>query len=250
MKYQAYHSQFHRLDPLSKIVWLLCVSVLGVYFVDAASQSMLLVIVVITAFIAAKFTPVRLWKMMRLPVLLGLPYFIIQLLFYPGETEWMSFGPVVITYEALNFAAAIVMRLLILVLASMIMIVTTDPRDLVLAFAQKLRVPYRLAFAISIALQFIPILEGEAVLIREAQRLRGQGIARGLRAKIAWHVRFMKAVFIAAVRRVEQIATTMELKGFGRYDVRTYRREIVIPVTGYLLAMSSVCLTFMTIILI
>ena len=49
---------------------------------------------------------------------------------------------------------------------------TTQPRDLLLALAQ-LRVPATLAFMVTTALHFIPVIANEAMTVFRSQRLRG-----------------------------------------------------------------------------
>ena len=49
---------------------------------------------------------------------------------------------------------------------------TTQPRDLLLALAQ-LRVPATLAFMVTTALHFIPVIANEAATVFRSQRLRG-----------------------------------------------------------------------------
>lgn len=241
-QFQEGHSFFHRLDPLSKFIWLLCVSVIALSSEQAISQTVLLMLVILIGAVWVQLPWRTIWRGIRIPFWFGVPYFVLQLLFLPGQTEIFSFGSYTLTAEALDYAVAVTERLLTLVLASFLYIVTTDPRDVVLAMAQKLRIPYRFAFAVSIALRFLPILEAETQLLRSAQRLRG-GDPKGLREKLEWNKRFAFSVFTAAVRHVQQTAEAMENKAFGAARERTYRRQINVPRSGIILSAGSVLLT-------
>jgi energy-coupling factor transport system permease protein len=255
-------SWFHCLDPLSKFVWLVSVSALCLRYETAAMQAVLLAAVVCFGRVLAGLPLLSMWRGIRLPFWFGVPYFFLQLFFLPGETPFVAVGPITVTWEALDFAAAVSMRLLTLFLASLLFIATTDPRDVVLALAQHARVPYRFAFGISIALRFLPILEEEAALVRSAQRLRGYGAFEGSgsrfgsrfgswssswfgswRRRLAEQRRFAFAIFANAVRRVQHIAETMEGRAFGRHPERTYRRTLVISRSGK--AFAAVCLAGM-----
>lgn len=241
-QYQQGVSLFHQIDPLSKFIWLVCISVLSLSHENALGQLILFLTTLIIGIFGAKMSLRTLWRGMRIPFWFGLPYLGLQLIFVPGETELYQLGGFVLTEEALNFAVAISLRLWILVLASLIFIATTDPRDVVLTLAQKLWVPYRFAYAISIALRFIPTLEAEASVIRAAQRIRGQGDPKGLKNKLAWQKRFLMSVFVSAVRRVEKTAINMELRGFDLYPSRTYRRILTLPKKGIALStLSLIC---------
>jgi energy-coupling factor transport system permease protein len=242
-QYQEGVSLFHRIDPLSKFIWLICISILALSHDNALGQMILFLATTIIGIFWAKMSLRTLWKGMRIPFWLGLPYFVLQLVFVSGDTELIRFGSFVISEEALNFSAAISLRLWILFLASLLFIATTDPRDVVLTLSQKLFVPYRFAYALSIALRFIPVLEAEAAIIRAAQKIRGLGSPKGLRNKWAWQKRFIISVFVSAVRRVEKTAINMELRGFGLHQERTYRQPLIFPPRGIALAVISVILT-------
>lgn len=245
-QYRSGRSFFHRADPVSKLLWLVCVSALCLSFGTAAMQGILFAVVLLLGFQAAQLTPRELWRGIRLPFWFGVPYFVLQLLFLPGETQWFAVGPVAITAEALDFAAAVSLRLLTLVLASLLFVATTDPRDVVLSLAQQLRVPYRFAFGVSIALRFLPILEAEAAIIRSAQRMRehaGVQARRSWRQRLAEQQRYALAIFSAAVRRVQHLAEAMESRAFGMHRERTYRRRLSVSPPGKALAAASIAMS-------
>lgn len=239
-QFQQGDSVFHRIDPLSKFIWLVCISSLSLFYENLLGQAILFITITLTGIYWAQLPLYRLWKSIRFAFWFGIPYFILQLIFVSGHTELLNIGNFVLTKEALYYAGAISLRLLSLVLASFLFIATTDPRDIVLILSQKLYVPYRFAYGISIALRFLPILQSEASLIRAAQKLRGQDEAIGLRNKLFWYKRFALKVFISAVRRVEETAIVMETKGFGIHQNRTYRKIITIPAMGIVLSIFSI----------
>jgi len=239
--YRNGRSWFHRLDPGSKFIWLVCASVLCLSRDGAAFQAALLLAVLLFARFAARLSPGTIWRGMRLPFWFGVPYFALQLLVLPADGPAIAFGPLAASAGALDYAAAVSLRLLTLVLAGFVWIASTEPRDAVLAMAQQLRIPYRFAFAVSIAMRFLPMLEAEAAAVRAAQRLRGYGGAswRRPREKLAAWRGFAFAVFANAIRRVQHTAETMDARGFGLHARRTYRRALVVPRSGLALAVVS-----------
>ena len=242
MQYRDGTSPFHRLDPGSKFIWLVCMSILSLCWETTWPQALLFLVIFVIGIIAAQLSLGTFWRAMRIPLWLGVPYFILQLLFVPGETALMTWGPLQLTKEALDFATAISLRLLTLVLASYLFVATTDPRDAILALTQQLRIPYRFAFAVAIALRFLPILEQEASYVRAMQQLRGQEEAynwwNGV-ARFRAFQRFAFTVFKNAIRRVHSIAMTMESRAFGRYSTRTFRRELVVTPAGKMVTFVS-----------
>lgn len=242
-QFQPGTSLFHRSDPLSKLLWLLSVSAIAVAYEEALIQALLLLVLVLIGRYGAGVPYPSLWKGLRLPFWLGVPFFVLQLLFVPGSTRILSLGSLHITTEALDFAAAITCRLLTLVLTSLLYTATTDPHDLVMALTLKLRVPYRFAYAVLIALRFLPVLEAEAALIQAAQKRRGTLAESGWKQKLKRKRQFALQVFISSIRKVEHTALVMEAKGFGASRHRTYRRKLVFRPEGILLAAVSMLLT-------
>ena len=232
-------SWFHRTDPLSKFIWICCVSVLCIGSSDFRVQAALLGTVALTGIVCAGLTPALIWRGIRPMFLFAAPYFFLQLLLFPGETEIWRIGRFALTAEALAFGTAVTLRIITLTLSSLLFIFTTEPRDLVIAMSQQARIPYRFAAGIGIALRFLPILQQEAELIRTAQRLRGRGRPADWRAGLLRQQRFALAVLIAAVRKVETLSAAMELKGFGLHPHRTYRRTIRMTWEGRILSAGS-----------
>ncbi|CAH0118891.1 MULTISPECIES: energy-coupling factor transporter transmembrane protein EcfT [unclassified Paenibacillus] len=242
-QFQPGNSPFHRLDPLTKIIWVLCVSVLTLRYTTALPQAILLAAVLLAAIALAGLRVRVLMRSIRVVLWLSIPYFVLQLLWIPGSTALLRLGPLEITAEALDYSLGITLRLLILFASSLIYIATTDPQDVVLMLAQKLKLPYRFAFGISIALRFVPFLEEEAATIRAAQAIRGLRPAAGWRERWQrWKI-FVAAVFTNAVRRIQTTANAMDMKGFGAHESRTYMRSIAVRRSSVLFAAATIAAT-------
>ncbi|MDP4095605.1 energy-coupling factor transporter transmembrane protein EcfT [Paenibacillus sp. P96] len=216
----------HAVGPLSKLVMLISVSLLGMVWNTVLLQAVLLMVLILAARLLAGVSLPRQFKAMSFLVWMGLPYFVLTLLAVRTGSVWREWGPLVITYEGWNTAGALTLRMFVLFLASFIYIATTNPRDFVQAVHQRLRVPYRFAFGLSIALTFLPLLEEEGKVIAAARRVRGSKPPRGLGGKARWWGGYAQAVLVNAIRRVQQTASAMEGRGFGAYTDRTYLRPV------------------------
>lgn len=247
-QYQSGTSWFHRLDPLSKFIWLACISALCILYSSIQVQLALFSLVIVMGWMAANLTLRKMWHGIRYPFWFGVPYFLLQLIFVTGKTTLLQLGNFVLTEEALMYASAVTLRLLTLVLSSLLFVTTTNPRDLVASLSQQAHVPYRFAFGISIALRFVPLLKQEAMSIQAAQQLRGMSRPQNLLDKLRWRHRFLFALFVGAIRRVEGIANAMEMKGFGMMPLRTWRTEVRMSGGAWLLVVSSISLTISSII--
>ncbi|WP_179031485.1 energy-coupling factor transporter transmembrane component T family protein [Paenibacillus kribbensis] len=242
-QYNGGASLLHRLGPLSKLIWVGCFSLLSMVWESTLHEAALLAVLIVVAWLGARLTLVRQLRAMSFLIGVGIPYFILSILAIREGHTVMSWGPIGITTEGLDIAGALTLRIFVLFLASYIYLSTTDPRDFVQALNLRLRVPYRFAFGISVALTFLPLLEEEGHTIMAARRVRGQEPPRGLRKRLAYWSGFAAAVLVNAVRRVQQTALAMEGKGFGAYADRTYLRELGNDRFGYICAVVAVIAT-------
>lgn len=242
-QYNGGSSPLHRLGPLSKLIWVGCFSLLSMAWDSTIREAALLVALIAVAGFGARLTLARQLRAMSFLIGLGIPYFILSILAIREGNTVASWGPIVITAEGLDIAGALTLRIFVLFLASYIYLSTTDPRDFVQALNLRLRVPYRFAFGISVALTFLPLLEEEGRTIMAARRVRGQEPPRGWGKRISWWRGYAAAVLVNAVRRVQQTALAMEGKGFGAYAERTYLRTLENGRLGYVCAVIAVFAT-------
>ncbi|KKD52610.1 MULTISPECIES: energy-coupling factor transporter transmembrane component T family protein [Paenibacillus] len=242
-QYNGGSSPLHRLGPLSKLIWVGCFSLLSMAWDSTIREAALLVVLIAVAGFCARLTLARQLRAMSFLIGLGIPYFILSILAIREGNTVASWGPIVITAEGLDIAGALTLRIFVLFLASYIYLSTTDPRDFVQALNLRLRVPYRFAFGISVALTFLPLLEEEGRTIMAARRVRGQEPPRGWGNRISWWSGYAAAVLVNAVRRVQQTALAMEGKGFGAYAERTYLRTLENGRLGYVCAVIAVFAT-------
>lgn len=242
-QYSGGSSSLHRLGPLSKLIWVGCFSLLSMAWDSTLHEAALLTVLIIIARLGARLALVRQLRAMSFLIGLGIPYFILSILAIREGHTVISWGPIVITAEGLDIAGALTLRIFVLFLASYIYLSTTDPRDFVQALNLRLRVPYRFAFGISVALTFLPLLEEEGRTIIAARQVRGRKPPRGLRSRLAFWSGHAAAVLVNAVRRVQQTALAMEGKGFGAYTNRTYLRTLENRRSGYICAVIAVLAT-------
>ncbi|MGG3466145.1 energy-coupling factor transporter transmembrane component T [Neobacillus pocheonensis] len=231
-QYQEKKSFMHDIDPITKIVWMMCISVLVFIYETAIPQLGLFFITLFTAFIFARLSPKFVLGGIWIMLLFSIGFFILQVLFVPGHTLLYTFGPLRIYMESLDFATAITFRILTIFTSSLVFVATSDPRDIVISLTKQLKIPYRYAYSIFVALRFVPTLESEARIIEAAQTIRGVGKQKGLKSKAENLKRFSLPLLMGALRRVRVTANTMEAKGYGAYADRTYIRTVKISKKG------------------
>src|SRR6185295_3239912 len=86
----------------------------------------------------------------------------------------------------------------------------------------RLGLPYRAGFVLSLAFRLVPVFLDAALTVRDAQRCRGLDFTRGsVRQRIARYVPVIVPVFIGGLRRADQMAFALEVRGFSSGRVRT-----------------------------
>ncbi|MHA1506602.1 MAG: energy-coupling factor transporter transmembrane component T family protein [Candidatus Asgardarchaeia archaeon] len=135
-----------------------------------------------------------------------------------------SWGPIAISYEAIVYSITVAVRYLSIFPVAAVFILTTDPSKLTVSFS-KLKVPYKIAFAINIALRYLPTLLEDYSMVLRAQMARGleiEGKKAGFISRLKKMVPIMVPMLLMSISRAEQIADAMDLRGFGAYKKRTW----------------------------
>ncbi len=226
-QYVPGHSPLHRLDPRVKVVAVTTLAV--ALFVRDSYAALAVFGAVALAAVLLSGVPLRwFWRGLKpLLWLVGLT-FVVQVLFAPGEA-FFTLGPIHLTWEGLERAAFLSVRLVILVVTGALLTLTTPPVALTDALAwltrplRRLRVPTEeLALMVTIALRFIPTLLMELDTIMRAQRARGAEFARGgLVTRARALVPVLIPLFVVSFRRADDLALAMEARCYRPGLTRT-----------------------------
>jgi len=144
-----------------------------------------------------------------------------------GTTMLLIFILVINSFvRDLNFAVAMVLRLIVLITAFSAFFLTTHPDDLAQALIQ-MKVPFDFAFALSMATRYVPTLAREAQTIMDAQMSRGLELQKGgLTQKIRNLIPLVIPLIVNSVRRAMSIAESLESRAFGAIKKRTYLYQL------------------------
>lgn len=128
-----------------------------------------------------------------------------------------------LTSEQLYYQLLVTLKYVAVLPSVLLFIATTRPPE----FASSLNrvgVPYRFAYAVSLALRYIPDVQRDFRTISQAQQARG--LDTSSRAALATRVRNLVSVLmpllLGALDRIETVSAAMELRGFGRGRRRTW----------------------------
>lgn len=209
-------SLVHRLDPRCKILCL--VAVLGGLFAGTVPSAFILWCLFLLVLCAiSKLSVGAVLRSARSVRALVVITFVLDLFWTPGR-ELVSVGPLSVTAEGLIMAAALSLRLCLLVIFAGLLMMTTSP----MAFSdglERLFSPLRriglptseFAMMMTIALRFIPTLFEETDRIVRAQLSRGADLESGgpIRRARAF-LPILVPLFVLVFRRAETLASAME----------------------------------------
>jgi len=228
------NSIIHRADALSKVAWVLVVVIATFQFQSSIARGIMLLALLFLAVFVAHIPLKAILKVSPLifgvALLLGIFHYAVT----KGVTPLFSIGSFVVMKEPLEDGAAFFFRLAIMVMASFMLIWTTDIRELMTGLV-RLGLPYRFAFAIFMALRFLPVIQQEVDAVRAAHAIRGRAARSQLSHRIRLWQRYLFTVIVNGLRKAENTATAIESRGFGAYPDRTYVKDFRWSVSGILL---------------
>jgi energy-coupling factor transport system permease protein len=240
-QYVPVDSVVHRLDPRTKILATVLLTV-ALFAVSEAAGLAIFTVVLVAVIAAGRISPGYVLRGLR-PVfwLLGFAV-VLQVLFgESGGHPVFHSGPITITRENLAAGAFYGYRLVLLVVSTTLMTFTTSPVELtdglerLLRPLRYVRVPvHELALMMTIALRFIPTLLEETEKIMKAQMARGADFARGSFVRRARAlVPLLVPLFVSAFRRADALALAMEARCYRGGEHRTRMTELRFRAADY-----------------
>ena len=239
-QYYRADSLLHRLDPRVKLVATF-MFIISLFLVKNFIGYIIAALFLATGIALSKVPPKFIFRGMKTIFFLLFITMIFNLFLTPGK-ELVSFWKLTITYEGVQMAIMMAIRLIFLITGSSLMTLTTTPNNLTDGLESLLRplkvikVPvHEISMMMSIALRFIPILMEETDKIMKAQMARGADFESGSiinRAKSL--VPLLVPLFISAFRRANDLAMAMEARCYRGGDGRTKMKPLVYSKTDYL----------------
>ena len=233
LNYIEKDSLMHNIYPLTKLVWVFVVAT-GLFFYKTPVSGATMFGILLIVALGISHIPLRTFLgSSKLIFGLGIILMIFHFFADPGNPVF-HVGPLTITDGGLHEGPIFFFRLSVVVLASFILIWTTDIRDLMVSLT-KAGIPYRYAFAVFLALRFLPLVQREVDAVKAAHTIRGKATRSGIIHRIKLWRRYMFTVLINGLRKAEMTATALECRGFGAYKDRTYIKPIEFKLSSLLL---------------
>jgi energy-coupling factor transport system permease protein len=236
LQYIDNNSIIHRADAVSKLIWVLVVVILTFQFTSAEARAIMLGSLLVIAIIFARVPLISILRASPLIFGIALLLGLFHLFVTRGEQILFTLGPLTATQEGLVKGSGYFFRLAIMVLASFMLIWTTDIRELMVGLV-RMGIPYRYAFAIFMALRFLPMVQQEVAAVKAAHTIRGRAARSPLAHRFRLWQRYLFTVIVNGLRKAENTALAIESRGFGAYPDRTYVKDFHWSFFGILLVL-------------
>ena len=210
-EYRRGVSVIHRIDPRSKMIYVILFTALTVYFVNP----LVLLLVLSSSFPIVAISKIgRRWAQS----IKGSLFFIAFIFIFNFIGIVWATGSV---WDAVISGVSMSIRFIALISIFSVFFLTTSPEDLTQSMVQ-MRIPYDYALTFNMAMRFVPTLSREAQIIMDAQKSRGLEMEKGnLIQRIKNYIPVLIPLIISSFRRAELVADAMESRAFGASKKRT-----------------------------
>lgn len=156
-----------------------------------------------------------LYRLRLLFVFISIFTILIWSIFYRGGTPVASLAFLPITQEGVLYGLGMATKLSTFLATGALFLSTTRIEEFAYAFTL-LGLPYRISFTFTLAFRLVPLFLESALTVVQAQRCRGLDVHRGsLFQRIRHYVLVLIPVFMGALRRADQMAIALEVRGFN-----------------------------------
>ena len=216
-------SLIHNVDPLTKLLFIV-ISIATTYILPTHS--------IVIGVLAFTLVLLMTGKVLRniLPVIgvslfLIISIIIIQGMFHPeSATILFVIGPFIFYKEGIAIAMLLALRVINMVCAFGVLILTTKPDDLVESLINKGMSP-RIGYIFLSVLQIIPQMMSMTSKITDAQRSRGMETEGNLIIRIKSFIPLLGPVVLNSLNDTRERAIALEIRGFSSKGKKTFLNE-------------------------
>ena len=231
LEYIEKDSIIHRLNGAAKLICFL----LWTTAIMLTYDTRLLVFLTILGFILFKVSKIK-FKEIKIVFYLISIFLILNLLmiflFSPLEGTkiygtqhdiFKIFGNYVVTQEQLFYEFNIFIKYFSVIPVGLLFVITTHPSEFASSL-NRIGVPYKFSYAVSIALRYIPTVQEDFITISKAQQAKGIDISKNV--KLTTRIKNISYTLLplifSSLDKIDVISNAMVLRGFGKKNKRTW----------------------------
>lgn len=246
LSYSNINSPIHKLTGASKLIALACWAIASMITYDTR----ILIGMFIISIIVFKISKVEFKQISfvvyfiliflvinNIAIFIFSPYEGVQI--YGSRTELFKvIGPYTVTAQQLFYQFNITLKYFTIIPMALLFMVATNPSEFA-ASLNKIGVNYKMAYAVSIALRYIPDVQRDYQDISFAQQARGIDMSKKETVinRIKNAAAILMPLIFSSLDRIDTISTAMELRAFGNkkkrtwYNAKPFKRNDYIAIT-------------------
>lgn len=221
--YQERNTLIHKIDPASKLFYI--AAVIAIPVIIPTKTAALICLAASTALLLSGRVFGRVIPIISFSFIILLSIIVIQGLFYYGNSiPILHAGSLVFYREGLTYALHICIRVVNILCAFAILVLTTKPGDLIESLVRRGLSP-RIGYVLSSVLQIIPQMASTMDTITDAQRSRGMETEGKLITRIKSFFPLIGPVVMSSLINIRERAMALEVRGFNSKAKKTFLNE-------------------------
>lgn len=231
LTYSHKDTWIHRLCGVTKLIFFILWSVVGMITYDTRVLFVMLFISII-AFYMSKIEYKQVSMVFKIICLFLIINILAIFVFSPYEGVKIYgtrhdllhlIGNYTITKEQIFYECNVALKYFTVIPAALLFIVTTNPSEFA-ASLNRLGVNYKIGYSISLALRYIPDVQRDFNEIKQSQEARGIDMSKDV--SLPTRIKSMGAILFplifSSMERIDVVSNAMELRGFGKNKKRTW----------------------------
>ena len=210
--YRPNEKKVYELHPVSKIVFTIFTTTIAIASRPELVLTTLAVLVLLSIFLIN-------WRN-TFSLVISVFLFIAPMVFFVHIYTIIGNPIYVVLSTARNVGVAIA-RVMSMALSFHILFVSTKPQSLARVL-NRIGIPYKYSYGFILALRFVSVIAGDLIEIVSIQKIRGLIFEKNLLKKLRSYLAIFIPLTISTLMRVDEIAISLEVKGFGYTNKRTY----------------------------
>ncbi|HEL2221539.1 TPA: energy-coupling factor transporter transmembrane protein EcfT [Streptococcus suis] len=246
----------HSLSAVSKLLFFLIVSILAMITYDTR----LILFIAVFSLALFKMSGIR-YKEISLVLILTIIFAAMNALMvhlfaprygvelYGADTPLLSgLGVYSLTSQQAFYLLNLLLKYFCTVPLAIIFLMTTHPSQFASSMNQ-IGVSYKVAYAVSLTMRYIPDIQEEFYTIRMSQEARGLELSRKgkLMDRIKGNLSLVIPLIFSSLERIDTISTAMELRRFGKNKKRTWYTQQPLQRIDYAVLLFILALVVVTI---
>ena len=231
-----------KFDVRAKLAIVACLSTTAVFIQHLYVLLCLLAVSVVLSAIFYSEVGTTLSKTKRLWYVFG-AIIVLQSIFTRSGVVLFGFGNLaIITSGGLVKGLEFFLRISIIIFSATI-IASSKSREVVQGLVQ-LKIPYEIAFMVSVGIRFLPLLKNEISDSLTAIQLRGVDLKKiAFKKRVMLYSYIFTPVLAGALNKAHRLSVAMEARAFRAYGTRSSYRVLKLEKKDYAVIISSFLVT-------